>query len=243
MAETAALLSPDRIVVIPDINAGCPMADMIDGDTLAHFRKDRPDAIVVCYVNSTAEVKAQSHVCCTSANAVEIVSRVPENREIIFVPDQFLGGYVQRKTGRKLILWPGYCRVHTRLKAEHVQKRRAEFPEAAVIVHPECRQEVCDLADEVLSTGGMCRFSAATHAKTIVVGTETGILHRLQKENPDKRFVPLLESAVCPNMKLATLSKIENALHKLEPRVQVPDDIAEKARAAIIKMLSKDPIV
>ncbi len=243
MAETAALLSPEKTVLLPDENAGCPMADMAHVDDLAHVRNERPEAIVVCYVNSSAAVKAHSDVCCTSANAVSIVSRIPPDKPILFVPDQNLGRYVERMTGRKLDLWPGYCSVHTLFEPEHIQQARAAHPEAAVIVHPECREVLIDLADEALSTGGMCRFAAQTDKKTVIVGTETGLLHRLRKENPEKQFIPLSEQAVCPNMKLTTLERVEHALSAQQTHIRVGSDIAEPARRAIAQMLDDGPIV
>ncbi len=243
MAETAALLSPDKTVLLPDENAGCPMADMVTAAEVVKMRKDHPDALVVCYVNTSAAVKAVSDVCCTSANAVEIVSRIPIDKEIIFVPDRYLGRYVENMTGRKLLSWPGFCPTHVRFQPEHIKKARSDWPGARVIVHPESRPEACELADEVLSTGGMCRFVRDTDAKTVVVGTEVGLLHRLRKESPDKHIIPLLEQAVCPNMKLTTLEKTAWALEELKHQIHVSDDISQRAQSAIIKMLENGPIV
>ncbi len=243
MAETAALLSPDKTVLLPEKNAGCPMADMADAAAVLEMRRKTPSALVVCYVNSTAAVKAVSDVCCTSANAVEVVSRIPENKEIIFIPDRYLGSYAERMTRRKMILWPGYCPTHVRLQPEHIERARQEYPDAAVIVHPESRPEVCELADEVLSTGGMCRFALETKAATVIVGTETGLLHRLRKENPQKKFIPLDERATCPNMKLTSLESIARALMDNEYRIEVPEEVRDGARAAIVRMLEGGPIV
>ncbi len=237
MAETAALLSPEKTVLLPDENAGCPMADMVSPAILADLKARHPDAAVVCYVNSTAEVKAMSHVCCTSANAPEIVGNIPRRREVIFVPDQYLAGHVERTLGRKLITHPGYCPTHARLLKDHIDLARKNHPGAPVMVHPECRAETCLAADEVLSTGGMVRFAKASAADTIIVGTETGLIHRLQKENPGKRFVALLEQAVCPNMKLITLEKVLRSLETLTPRVQVPRETGAAAKRAITRML------
>ena len=242
MAETAALLSPTKTVLLPDLNAGCPMADMADADVLMSLRKKHPDALVVCYVNSTAAVKAISDVCCTSANAVDVVSRIPEDKDVIFVPDKYLGQHVERMTGRRLILWDGHCPTHVRLQPEHVHRAREQYPGAAIIVHPESRPDVCELADEVLSTGGMCRFSSETEKDVIVVGTETGLLHRLKRENPKKTFIPLLEQAVCPNMKLINLEKVLWALEEMQYQIKIPDRVSKDARRAIDNMLGSGPI-
>ncbi len=236
MAETASILSPDKKVLLPDQCAGCRMADMITVDALRAKKKEHPKAAVVCYVNSTADVKAEADICCTSANAVEIV-RAIDAEEIIFVPDMYLGQYVQRKTGKKLILWPGYCPTHARIKAEHITALKQQYPEAKVIVHPECRPEVIDLADEALSTSGMIAYAKRPQVSQIVVGTEIGIIHRLRKENPGKSFIPVSEQAVCPDMKLIDQGKILKALETMQPQVKVPEDIRIKASAAVDNML------
>lgn len=243
MAETAALLSPQKTVLLPDENAGCPMADMIVAEDVITLRQAHPAAVVVCYVNSSAAVKAVSDVCCTSANAVDIVKRIPKGREIIFVPDQYLGKHAEKVTGREIIPFQGYCPTHVRLLPEHVENARKLYPGAPVIVHPESRPDVCDSADDVLSTGGMVRFAAETGAKQVVVGTETGLLHRLSNENPDKEFIPLLKRAVCPNMKLINLEKIEWSLEKLQYKVAVTGEEADKAKNAILAMLGDGPIL
>lgn len=237
MAETAAILSPKKIVLLPDLLSGCPMADMIDAEVLAALQAKHPGAVTVCYVNSTAEVKALSDVCCTSANAPQVVRDIPADKEVLFVPDQYLGGHVERTLGRKLISFPGYCPTHARILPEHIAAARAAYPGAKVMVHPECRADTCSAADEVLSTGGMCAFAAASDAKVILVGTEVGMLHRLRKENPDKTFVPVLEQAVCPNMKQNTLEKILASLETLTPRITVPEAVATKAKRSIVRML------
>ncbi len=242
MAETAALLSPQKTVLLPDLGAGCPMADMAEAGDVLKLRRKHPNAIAVVYVNSTAAVKAVCDVTCTSANAHEVVSRIPEDKEVLFLPDKYLGKQVERLTGRKLILWPGYCPTHVRLQPEHIEKARAEYPDAAIMVHPESRPEVCELADAVLSTGGMCRFSATTEKKTVIVGTETGLIHRLQQENPDKTFLPLLEQAVCPNMKLTNLESVAAALREMKHPINVPEEMRPNARAAIERMLDEGPI-
>jgi quinolinate synthase len=236
MAETASILCPDKVVLLPDMNAGCPMADMITAERLREKKKEHPQAVVVCYINSSAEVKAESDICCTSANAVEIVESL-DAREILFVPDQYLGDYVSGRTGKKMILWPGFCRTHVRIKPERIKELKQEYPQAKVIVHPECRPDVIALADEVLSTGGMCRYAQRDEVREMVVGTEQGIIHRLRKENPGKRFIPISEQAICPNMKLITLEKVLWSLEEMSPEVKVLEGIRLRAKAAVDKML------
>ena len=236
MAETAAILCPDKKVLLPDLNAGCRMANMITADELRRKKEEYPDATVVCYVNSTADVKAESDICCTSANAVKVVESL-DAEKILFVPDQYLGHYVSTKTSKEIILWPGYCPTHVRILPEHVIELKHNYPEGTIVVHPECRPEVIDLADEVLSTGGMIRFAKEGNFKQMIVGTEIGIIHRLRKENPGKRFIPISEQAICPNMKLITLEKILWSLEDTSPVIEVPDQIRIKAKAAVDKML------
>ncbi|MFC1968635.1 quinolinate synthase NadA [Chloroflexota bacterium] len=238
MAETASILCPDKTVLLPDPHAGCPMADMITAEGLQQKKQEHPEAIVVCYVNSSAAVKAESDLCCTSANGVKIVETIPVGREILFVPDQYLGHYISTRTGRKMVLWPGFCHTHVRIQAQDILRLRRDYPQAMVAVHPECRPEVVALADEVLSTSGICRFAAETEAREVVVGTEIGILHRLRKENPDKRFIPASEQAVCPRMKLITLETLLWSLEEMGPRVEVPEEIRSRARAAVDKMVA-----
>ena len=238
MAETASILCPDKVVLLPDIHAGCPMADMITAERLREKKKELPGATVVCYINSSAEVKAESDVCCTSANAVRVIEGL-DTREILFVPDQYLGHYVSTKTGKRMSLWPGFCPTHMRIQPQDITRLKKEYPQAKVVVHPECRPEVIALADEVLSTGGMCRFAQKTEAKDIIVGTEIGIIHRLRKENPDKRFIPVSEQAICPTMKLITLESVLCSLEEMAPEVKVPEDIRLKAKAAVDKMLQE----
>ncbi len=237
MAETAAIICPDKTVLLPDLHSGCPMADMITAEYLREKKAEFPDAKVVCYVNSTAEVKAESDICCTSANAVKIVEKFPKNEQIIFVPDKYLGDYVARQTGRDLILWPGYCPTHARIKAADISQLKTEYPDAKVIVHPECRQEVKELADAVLSTGGMIRYAAETDAREVIIGTEMGIIHRLKKENPGKHFIPASEQAICPRMKLITLETVLWSLENMENIITIPEDIRLKAKTAVDKML------
>lgn len=236
MAETAAIICPEKTVLLPDINAGCPMADMITAEGLRKKKEEFPNATVVCYVNSTAEVKAESDICCTSANAAKVIESL-DSREILFVPDQYLGHYVSTKTDKKMILWPGYCPTHVMIQPEHITKLRQEHPQARVVVHPECRPEVIALADEVLSTGGMCQYAHHSDVKEMIVGTEVGLIHRLKKENPDKKFFPVLNKAVCPNMKLINLEKVLWSLEDMTPEVKVPEEIRLKAKEAVDRML------
>jgi len=236
MAETASILCPDKVVLLPDIHAGCPMADMVTAEGLRQRKRELPGAIVVCYVNSSAEVKAESDVCCTSASAVKVIESL-DAKDILFVPDQYLGHYISTKTDKKMILWPGFCPTHLRIHPKHLSHLRQEYPQSKVVVHPECRPEVVDLADEVLSTGGMCRFARETKAEELIVGTEIGIIHRLRKENPGKKFIPASEQAICPMMKLITLEKILWSLEEMTPEVRVPEEVRLRAKVAVDKML------
>ncbi len=236
MAETASILAPDKIVLIPDIHAGCPMANMITAERLNRTKGRLSSAAVVCYVNSTADVKAECDVCCTSANAVKVVNSL-DSQEILFVPDQYLGHYVSTKTDKRLVLWPGYCPTHMRIQPQNIIQRKQEYPQARVVVHPECKPEAIALADEVLSTGGMCRYARREDVTEMIVGTEIGIIHRLKKENPDKIFIPASEQATCPNMKLITLEKVLWSLEEMAPEVKVDEEIRLKAKAAVDKML------
>ena len=237
MAETAAILNPTRTVLVPDVTAGCAMADMINASQLRALKAEHPGAAAVCYVNSTAEVKAECEMCVTSGNAEKVMATFPPDREILFVPDQHLGGHVAAKFGREYTLWPGYCPVHAALTAEAVARARAAHPGAPVLVHPECPAEVRAVADQLLSTGGMCAFARTTEAETILVGTEAGILHRLRKENPAKTFVPIADLE-CHDMKKTTLEKMRNALRDLAPVVTVDPEIAARAKRAIDAMLA-----
>jgi len=237
MAETASILCPDKIVLLPDRHAGCPLADMITAKQLKEKKREHPKATVVCYINSSAAVKAASDICCTSANAVRLVEKLAGAEEIIFVPDQYLGNYASARSGRKMILWPGFCPTHIRIQPQDIARQKAERPQAKVVVHPECRPEVIALADEVLSTGGMCRFARETEAKEIIIGTEIGIIHRLKKENPEKRFTPVSEQAICPYMKLITLEKILWSLKNMANPVKVAAGTRLRAKAAVDRML------
>ncbi len=237
MAETAAALCPDKTVLVPDRNAGCPMANMVGVRELRLMKAKHPEAVVVCYVNSSALVKAESDICCTSANAVEVLESLPPEQETIFVPDRSLGDYAARRSGRNAILWPGYCPTHHRILADDIQRVRREHPEAVVVVHPECTRDVIDLADEVASTTGILRTCAESNAKEFVIGTEIGLLHRLCKENPDKVFYPASRLSDCPNMKLNTIEKMVWALEDMQPQVTLPEPVAVRARRAIERML------
>ena len=245
MAETAAILSPDKIVLLPEKNAGCPMADMITAKQLIQLKNEHPGAIVVCYVNSSAQVKAQSDYCCTSANAVEVVQSLPRDKEIIFVPDKNLGSYVAQKTSRELILWPGYCPTHVLITENDVKNARVNYPEAIVLTHPECTDPAKAQSDYLLSTGQMLKYVKQSDEKQFIIVTETGIVHSLKKENPEKEFIPVVSKAVCPNMKKIPLEKVLWALEDLETspksnskyRITVPGEIAEKAKKALNRMV------
>ena len=237
MAETAALLSPDKTVIMPDEHAGCPMASMITARELREKKKLYPNAKVVCYVNTTAAVKAESDICCTSSNAVKIVSSIPEDEEIIFVPDKSLGAYVSSCLDREMMYWEGYCPTHHRILAEQIVKMKSEHPAAEVVVHPECTPDVLALADHVASTTGILNYTKSSNSKEFVIGTEIGILHRMKKENPDKTFMPVTPLSDCPNMKLNTLEKLLWSLEDIQFVVTVPEEIAVEARKAIQRML------
>lgn len=250
MAETAAIICPNKKVLLPDVGAGCRMADMITPDNLEEAKRQFPQAIVVCYVNSSAAIKAASDICCTSANAVSIVQALGDV-EILFVPDQYLGEYVHEVTGQRIILWPGFCPTHVAIKPEDIIELKTRYPHAHVVVHPECRREVRNLADAVLSTGGICRYAKEKDFDVLIVGTEVGILHRLRKENPEKRFIPASAKAVCPNMKRVTLEKVVRSLETLQPEITVPEETRVRAHCALERMFivtrqserKKDPAV
>lgn len=238
MAETAKILSPGKTVLLPDLDAGCPMADMITAEQLAAEKAKHPGAQVVCYVNSSAAVKALCDVCCTSANAVKVVLAMDPARPLIFVPDQYLGHFAQEKSGRDLILWPGFCPTHMKITVEQIQALKARHPGAEVVVHPECRPDVVAAADQALSTGGILRYAREYKGQELIVGTETGILHRLAKENPGKTFIPVNDKAVCPNMKRITLEKVLASLETMQHPIEVPEDIRLKALGAVQRMLA-----
>jgi quinolinate synthase len=236
MAETASIINPDKVVLLPDAGAGCPMANMITAEQLQAKKQEYPNATVVTYINSSAAVKAESDYCCTSANGVKVVNSI-RAKEIIFVPDQYLGSYIESQTGKKMILWPGYCPTHVKILPEDVLARKKEYPNAKVVAHPECRPDVVALADEVLSTSGMIRYAARPEVKELILATEVGLLHRLTKENPGKKFIPASTKAICPNMKKTTLEKMQEALEMMAPEVKVPEEIREKAIVCVDRML------
>lgn len=240
MAETASILCPDKIVLIPDLEAGCSLANMVDIQALQKWKDEHPGAVVVAYVNTSAAVKALSDYCCTSSNAVKVVQAIPEDKEILFIPDFFLGRYVQEKTGRKIHLWPGYCNIHVRIRAEGIKALRQEHPQAEFVMHPECGclTGTMHLADRILSTEGMVNYVKESQAHEFIIATETGILHRLQKDNPEKVFYPASSDAVCEYMKRNTLEKIVESLEKLQYQVKVPKALADKARLPIERMLA-----
>jgi quinolinate synthase len=241
MAETAAILSPEKTVLLPDKLAGCPLADMITVDQLRQLKRQYPDALVVCYVNSSAEVKAESDYCCTSANAVELVSSLPTDKPVIFIPDQHLGQFVIQKTGRDLILWPGYCTIHVAITEQDIMNAKAGCPEAIVMAHPECTEPVKDLSDQILSTGQMLKFAKKNTNKKFVVATEIGIIHALKKQNRDAEFFPATERAICPNMKRITLEKVLWSLEDMQNKIAVPEEITNKAKKALDRMVEVLP--
>jgi len=261
MAETASILSPNKIVLLPEPEAGCPMAEMINVSssrkvwktfpgyekqptfvfphdfTLRDIKERYPKAPVVAYVNTTAEVKAESDICCTSANVVKVIESLPDER-VICIPDRNLSAWAQKNTKKQVITWDGFCHVHDRVTMNDVFKARNEHPNALLMAHPECRMEVLELADHVTSTSGMLRFAKASGYKEFIVGTETGLIHRLKKENPDKIFYPLRKDMICPNMKKTTLNSILIALKEMRNIIKVPEDIRIPAKKALDKMLA-----
>ncbi len=236
MAESAAVLNPEKTVLMPELSAQCPMAAMITPEALKLEKQKHPDAAVVCYVNTSAAVKAESDICCTSANAVKVVNSLDE-KEIIFVPDRNLALYVADHTDKKIIPWNGYCPTHHLILPGDVLLEKEEHPDAQVLVHPECRPGVVALADKVLSTSGMLKYAAQSDAQEFIIGTELGLLHRLRKENPQKKFYPATLYAVCPNMKMNTLGSIIRALLKNEHIIKVPENIRSRAKLALDRML------
>ncbi len=237
MGETAKILSPDKIVLLPDAEAFCPMAEMINPEGLRALKAQYPGVPVVCYVNSSAAVKAEADICCTSANAVKVVNSLNADT-VIFAPDRNLGAYVARFTDKKIILWQGYCPVHNRILPEHIIAKKAQYPNAKVIVHPECTPAVIDLADYVMSTGGMVKLVKENENEEFIIGTEEGMVYRLEKEAPDKKFYHISPIAFCPNMNRTTLEKVYNSLVKMQFPIEVPQDIASKARVAIERMIN-----
>jgi quinolinate synthase len=250
MAETAAVLSPAKTVLLPDLAAGCSLASTIDAEQLRAWKAEHPGAVVVSYVNTTAEVKAESDYCCTSGNALEVVNSIPADTEILFCPDMFLGAHVKRLSGRENIrIWLGECHVHAGIDPENIRLQRSLHPEAEFLIHPECGcstsvLEAMSAGDidpegvQILSTEGMIKRPALSNATEFIVATEVGILHRLRRENPSKRFVAANERASCAYMKVTTLPKVKRALERLEHRITVPEDVASRARLAIERMIA-----
>ena len=237
MAESAKILSPEKTVLLPEIDAGCPMADMVTAEKLREEKKKHPKAAVVCYINSSAEVKAESDICCTSANAVKVIKSVPQN-EIIFVPDQNLAQYVARMVPEKTIhLWKGFCVTHHRVTKAETERAVALNKDALLLVHPECRLEVQDMADFVGSTSQIIAYVRKSSAKKIIIGTEMGILHQLKKDNPDKKLYLLSQGMVCPNMKKTTVESVYNSLKYMRYQIELRPDIIERARGVLEAML------
>ena len=237
MAETAAILSPEKTILLPDQFAGCPMADMITAEQLQAKKAEHPDAVVICYVNSSAAVKAECDLCCTSSNAKKIVDSVPVDKEIIFVPDTHLGHYIQEELGREMIIWDGYCPTHSRIRDVDIKRELEDHPNAKVMAHPECPLSIRDLADYLLSTGQMCTHARESDEKEFIVATEMGLLYRLRNENPDKKFYAVSDRALCPNMKKIDLEKVLWSLQDMQHRITVPQETADKARLSIERML------
>ncbi len=248
MAETVAILAPHKTVLIPDREAACSLAAMITVQQLRQWKAEYPDAVVVAYINTDARVKAESDYCCTSGNAVAVIRSIPQDKEILFLPDFFLGCYLQHATGRKLRLWLGECHVHAGIRSEHIDELMQRYPEAHLLLHPECgciSQCLGALADGalprdrtfVLGTGGMVRHARSCDTAVDIVGTEVGMLHRLHRENPGKTFIPLREDAICPYMKAITLAKLYRSLRDLVDEVRVPREIAAKARRSLKRMI------
>ena len=243
MAETAAILSPDKTVLLPDLGAGCSLAASIDADELRGWKAQHPGAAVVSYVNTTAEVKAESDYCCTSGNARQVIEAIPEDREILFLPDMYLGLWLERVTGRKLTIWMGECHVHAGIRPADIERWHDEAPDAELLVHPECgcASQAMAFADgrtQILSTEKMIDYAKRSPKRRFLVATETGIIHRLEQEAPGKLFEPVREDAICRFMKLTTLEKVRDALVRMEPRVTVAPELAARARLAIERMVS-----
>lgn len=239
MAESAAILSPYKKVLLPNIEAGCPMADMVTAQKLRETKKNYPNAAVVCYVNSTAEVKAESDICCTSSNVLKIVESLNDREEILMVPDMNLAKYAQRFTQKTIIPWKGFCPIHHNfINKKDVQRAMKEHPEAVFIAHPECKPEVLDIAKHVASTSGILKFARECEHNEIIVGTEIGIGYRLRKDNPEKKFYFPSEEQICPNMKVTTLEDVLEALQEEKHHITVPEEIRVRANSALEKMLS-----
>ena len=249
MAETASILAPNKKVVIPDLKAGCSLADTINVQQLREWKDKHPDTVVISYINTSAAVKAESDYCCTSSNAVKVVEEIPQNKEILFLPDLFLGAYIENMTGRKMHIWPGECHVHAKLTANEVNTMKNDFPDADFLVHPECgcvSNILYELSEgnikndntKILSTDGMIKYANQSNAKEFIVATETGILHQLQKQNPEKEFHPVKDDAVCEYMKMITLEKLYRSINEEIYEVKVPEEIAKRAIKPITRMIN-----
>ncbi len=238
MAESASILAPEKTILLPDPQAGCPMADMITAEDVRELKRQHPGALVLAYVNTSAEVKAETDICCTSSNALKVVESLPRDQEIIFIPDKYLAHWVSRKTGRTFITWQGYCPTHAKILPEDVQAQKNAHPGAVVLAHPECPAAVLDLADEVLSTTGILNSAKNSSAAEFIIATEDGVMYSLRRDNPGKTFYPASRHALCPNMKKITLEKIMWSLERMQPEVRVPADIAAKARRAVERMVA-----
>jgi quinolinate synthase len=238
MAETAKILSPQKTVLLPDKNAGCPMADMIDPEGLKSLQAKHPDAVTMCYVNSSAAVKALCDYCCTSANALKMAQKIlSDNKEIIFVPDKYLAQYVSTHVNYDFITWEGYCPIHANIELEDIMLAKTAHPQAKVIAHPECKPIITNLADIVASTEGMSRYLRKSEDKEFIIGTEIGIIHRLKKENPDKILYPASDKAICADMKRINMEKVLWSLENSSYEITLPPDIMKKARLSIDRML------
>ena len=237
MAESAAIMNPDKTVILPNENAGCPMVDMITAKDIVNLKADYPDAPVIAYVNTSAECKAVSDICCTSANAVKVVNSLSAGR-VIMVPDKNLGSYVQRFTDKEIISWPGFCPPHKRTVPEDIKALKEKYPGAVFIAHPESTPETIDAADHVSSTSGMYKFVRESAAKYFIIGTERGIMYKMKKENPDKIFIPSNPGLVCPNMKKTHLDDIINSLENMENIIKIPENVRIPARKSIENMLA-----
>ncbi len=237
MAESAKILAPEKKVILPVKEAGCPLADMAEVEEVRAKKKEHPEAAVVAYVNTSAAVKAEIDVCCTSSNAVQVVESLPQE-EILFLPDKNLGHYISQKTDKKIIIWEGYCVTHHRVAPEELDKVRENHPGAPIAVHPECPPEIVQGADYVGGTSGILKFSRETAAQTVIIGTEMGMLHRLQKENPEKPFFLLSPRLICVNMKKTTLEKVLLSLQELAPEIEVEEEIARRAKQSLERMLA-----
>ncbi len=241
MAETASIMCPDKKVIVPDLAAGCSLADMIKPEQVREWKKAHPAGLVVAYVNTSAEVKAESDYCCTSANAVNVVKSISEDKEILFIPDFYLGTFVQNQTGRKnMTIWKGYCPSHTLIQSSEINALRKANPDAEFLMHPECGclTKSMHLADKILSTEGMVRYVGESKAKKFIIATETGILYRMQQDHPEKLFIPASPKSVCSYMKMNTLEKIVDSLENLKYEVKVPKELADKARLPIERMVA-----